>query len=141
MPWTDKTGGVICREIAKGKSVATACEIAGCHPDTFWDHVANEKDLSDNYARAREAKAHVRAESIDEYKAQLLRGEIDAQTFRGLLDAVKWQTAKESPKVYGERLDVTGIPAGQTNVVLPPLEQLRRMRQARAGVADIEAGG
>lgn len=131
MPWDENTGARVCEQIAIGKSVLAACEISGCTESEFWGRVSKNEALKEDYVRAREAKAHVRAETVETYKQMLLDGRIDAQTFRGLLEAVKWQTSKEAPKSYGDRMEHVGIPAAQTNVVLPPLEQLRRIRQAR----------
>jgi hypothetical protein len=90
-------------------SVATACE-GVCEPATFWRHLSDPgpdgERLRDSYARATDARANVRFESIDGVLGSLLAGKIDAHTARVMVDTIKWQCGREKPKRYGEKLDV-----------------------------------
>ena len=53
----------------------------------------------------------------------------DPQRSRLKVDALKWVMARNHPKRYGDKLDVTGIPAATTNVVLPWRERLARIKK------------
>jgi len=52
--------------------------------------------------RARESRADVRFESIDQIMDDLKAGIIDAQQARVMMDAIKWQCGKEKALVYGD---------------------------------------
>jgi hypothetical protein len=43
---------------------------------------------------------------VDVIAADLRKGEIDPNTARVLIDAIKWQTGKEAPKSFGDRSHV-----------------------------------
>ena len=60
------------------------------------------------------------------------------------MDAQKWLTARENPKRYGEKLDVTGVTASSVNVLLSTRDKLKRLKRAREegdAPAAIEGGG
>jgi hypothetical protein len=142
--FTDEIGLRICKGIACGLSVNKSCAENDLHPSTFWEHLAKNEKLSDNYARAREARADARAESIDDLSQRVIAGEIDPQAARVAMDAQKWLTARENPKRYGEKLDVTGVTASSVNVLLSTRDKLKRLKRAREegdAPAAIEGGG
>ena len=142
--YTDEMGELICEGIASGLSVASACAEAGLSIRTFWSNLAKNEKLMRNYTRARESKADVRAEGIDEIARKVMAGEIDPNAARVAMDAQKWLTARENPKRYGEKLDVTGVPASSVNVLLSTRDKLKRLKRAREesdAPAAIEGGG
>ena len=55
-----------------------------------------------HYARARSARAHVFAESIDDVAEQVLSGEISPEQGRVALDAKKWVAARILKRTYGD---------------------------------------
>lgn len=130
-PYTDEMGELICEGIASGLSVASACAEVGFNIRTFWLNLAKNEKLLRNYTRAREAKADVRAEGIDEIARKVLSGELDPNAARVAMDAQKWLTARENPKRYGEKLDVTGVPASSVNVLLSTRDKLKRLKRAK----------
>ena len=73
---------------------------------TVYGWLIEHKDFSDKYARAREARSFRRAESVDAIMAKVRRGALDPAAGRLLLDAIRWQTAKENGRVFGERVDL-----------------------------------
>lgn len=75
---------------------------------TVYAWLIEHKEFSDKYARAREARAFRRAESVDGLMAKVRRGAIEPQAGRLLLDAIKWQTGKEHGRVFGDRVTHTG---------------------------------
>ncbi len=136
--WTTDIEDRIVENIACGMSVAEACGEEHFTDRSFYRRLLKNEDLRRKYAHAREARADAHAESMEEIKRKVMAGEIDAMTARVLMDATKWQAAHEKPKVYGDKLDVTGIPAGQSvNILLPIRERLARLK--RAGGETVES--
>ena len=128
-PEYDALNGRILEHIACGMSVKKACEEEHFTKQGFFKRLINDKNLVDLYMRAREARGHAHGEEVDEIKAKLLAGEIDPQTAAKLFDMTKWQAAHEQAKVYGERLDITGIPGAQTNILLPVRDRIAQRRK------------
>jgi hypothetical protein len=106
---TPEVAAAICDRIASGESVKKICASADM-PDasTVFRWLAADKSFCDQYMRARESRADARFEEVDQIKADLRAGEIDANAARVLIDAVKWQTGKENAKRYGDRLELGG---------------------------------
>jgi len=97
----------ICERIAEGESLRAICE----DPDMparvnviRW--LEKDDALRNQYARARELQAD---HEFDEIKviADLADAE-DVQVARLRIDARKWRAGKLRPKVYGDKVDVSG---------------------------------
>ena len=76
--------------------------------DTLYRWKRQNKEFSDQYARAREHRADSRQDYIDELVGKLLTGDIDPQVARVAIDAEKWQMGKEQPRSYGDKLAIGG---------------------------------
>lgn len=115
----------VCTRIAEGMSVRRACAGDGLpKASTFMRWLATQgaevpgKDgapavnpydaLRESYMRARECRADARFESWDQIAAAIKAGTIEASAGRVLLDGIKWQTAKENQRRYGEAVTVKG---------------------------------
>lgn len=100
---------------------------------TVYAWLIEHKEFSDKYARAREARAFRRAESVDALMAKVRRGAIEPTAGRLLLDAIKWQTAKENGRAFGDRVTHAGdaeapIPVQHSGTVaLDPSEAYMRL--------------
>lgn len=116
--YTPEIAERICAELAEGKSVARACD-ADDMPEqrTVFRWLTQHESFRQQYMRAREARADARFERTDQVLLDMRAGVIDASQARVELDAIKWQTGKEAPKRYGDRLELAGDP---NNPVLPP---------------------
>jgi len=77
-------------------------------PSAKPDEVRPFEAFRQQYARAREARADARFESIDHVLYRLAKKEIDPQSARVMIDAIKWQAGKENAKRYGESVTVKG---------------------------------
>lgn len=113
----------ICERLADGESLRAICsEDEMPNKASVFRWLANDKTLSDQYARAREAQADALFDEIldiaDDARNDWMerRGEGDAgwvangehiQRSRVRIDARKWMAGKMRPKVYGEKLDHT----------------------------------
>lgn len=134
----------ICDLVACGLSVAKAITAKGLFMSDFYGQLAKNRELAERYARARETRADARAEAIDDLAQRVIAGEIDPNAARVAMDAQKWLTARENPKRYGDKLDLTGVPASSVNVLLSTRDKLRKLKRAREesdAPAVIEGGG
>ena len=76
--------------------------------DTIYTWLGKHKEFAEKYARARQLRAFRRAESVDQIADDLRAGSIDHNQARVLIDAIKWQTGREHPKAFGDRLELAG---------------------------------
>lgn len=132
--YTSELAGVICGQIAEGRSLRAVCE-ADNMPDksTVFRWLAKDQAFRDQYARAREAQADAMAEEILEI-ADDSSGDVteDSQgneransefvnRSRLRVDARKWLLSKMAPKKYGEKLAIggaEGLPAIQQSITV-----------------------
>lgn len=98
----------VCTHISEGKSIKGACKLSGISHVTFCKEMRINPALVNNYMRAREMRSDLRFEGVEKLKQELREGKIDANQFRVLLDAIKWQCAHEKPKVYGDSMTLKG---------------------------------
>lgn len=103
----------ICLEIAAGRSLKSILDGDPSMPnrDTVYEWLHDDVTFSDNYTRAREAQADYYADEI----ATIADTEPDPNKARVRIDARKWAAGKLKPKVYGDKLDITG----DFNIKLP----------------------
>ena len=71
--------------------------------DTIYRWLNENKDFSDNYARACKIRREERFEKMEEIPDI----EDDVQRARLKVDVLKWQLAKEEPRKYGDKIDMT----------------------------------
>ena len=115
----------VCTRIAEGRSIRQACVGEGLpHWRTLMRWLSTQdaepadgkarsepgpyEALRQQYARACEIRADARFEAMDHVLYQVRQGKMDAAAGRLHLDAIKWQTAKENPKKYGDAFTVRG---------------------------------
>lgn len=97
----------ICERIADGESLREIC----AEPDmpsktSVMRWLASNAALSDQYARARELQAD---HEFDEIKAIADKASPeDVQVARLRIDTRRWRAGKLRPKVYGDKLDLSG---------------------------------
>jgi len=93
-----------CRAIASGNSVRQACELDGMPPyQTVYNWFVDDAEFFERYMRAREHRADIRFERIEELKEEAKQGTLDIQIARFLWDAERWQMGKENAKRYADR--------------------------------------
>ena len=119
----------ICAGIAAGKSIRTICAEDGMpSPDTVFRWLAgldgaDGATFSEQYARAVHHRATARFEQSDQVMADMRAGLIDAQQARVMIDTIKWQCGKESPKRYGDKLELAGDAANPLQLVVRRADQ------------------
>tara|TARA_A200000113_G_scaffold106430_1_gene95633 strand:+ start:801 stop:1256 length:456 start_codon:yes stop_codon:yes gene_type:complete len=98
----------ICEQIALGKSLRSICkdkEMPSLKSVVKW--LNEDKDFQDKYSVARENRGDLYGEMINDIALEVLTGKIDWQRARVTIDALKWTSARMSPKKYGDRQDIT----------------------------------
>lgn len=127
-----------CQYIAQGAGVKKACENAHFQQEDFFTCLRLSEEAGRIYTRAREIRADFRFENAENILAELRMGLYDANTARVMLDAVKWQTAKEKPKVYGDSTILRGDKENPLDIGLANLLDAAAQRRTLAAPDVIE---
>ena len=117
----------ILTSIAEGKTVSEACRTNDLAPSKFYDYLDQTPAVREKYARACDARAEIKFESIEQdYSEQPERdpetGKIDTgwvQLQRLKIDAKKWELSKLQPKKYGDKLDIDHTTGGEKLIFTP----------------------
>jgi hypothetical protein len=113
---TDRDWQPLLDAIAESGNLTKACRELGLGKSLFLMDCANDRDLADRYARAREAGLDAEADrAIEEAVAAK-----DAGLARVALDARKWYLSKLMPQKYGDKLALGGaadLPAIKTEAL------------------------
>lgn len=120
---------IICGRIAAGESLSSICESPGM-PDmravTRW--LMDDADAMSEYARAREAQAHVWVDKISNAASaepeRLDSGAFDPASvthIKNTVGTMQWLAARLNPRRYGERqaLEHTGANGQQLTAQAP----------------------
>lgn len=108
--FTQEIADEICSQLASGESIRAICDDEEGLPSatTVFRWLAKYPEFREQYMCAREARADARFERIDGVVEDMRTGAIDHNQARVEIDAIKWQAGKESPKRYGDRLELAG---------------------------------
>ena len=117
----------ICRRLAEGESLRSICTdkaMPSLSTVMGWLFDGDHAEFSEQYARAREAQAELRADEITDIADGVEHGASEAvQAARLRVDARKWIAAKLLPKRYGDKVQHTGDGGGPIRV-RPDLSKL-----------------
>ncbi len=99
----------ICEHVAEGESLNSFCKAKGFAYVTVLDWIEAEGDRSEKYARARDARADLTFESLDEVSSAATQAEtaVEVAGLRLKADNIKWKLARMAPKKYGDKLETT----------------------------------
>jgi len=104
---TDEVFDSVLSEIIGGTPTYIVCQMQGFPSKTqfykFLGDDSNEK-YREKYARAKKLASIAKFDEIEE----IADTEEDAQIARVKIDAKKWLLSKTEPKVYGDKLDLSG---------------------------------
>lgn len=98
----------ICEQIALGKSLRSICkdkDMPSLKSVVKW--LNEDKEFQSKYSVARENRGDLYGEMINDIALEVLTGKLDWQRARVTIDALKWTSARMSPKKYGDRQDIT----------------------------------
>ena len=109
----------VCLRIEAGELIDEAASAEGTDRRTIWRWAREDATFGDMYARAREASA----ESLEMLALRVCASnERHLPGARLLVDTLKWSAAKRRPRVYGERVDVSGNIEHRHGVIVLPAE-------------------
>ena len=105
---------LICERVVMRPLYQVAQDEGMPDESTIYSWLGKHPAFAEKYTRAREMRAYRRYESIDKVREDMRNGLIDAAQARVEIDAIKWQTGKEAPKVFGDRsaVELTGKDGG-----------------------------
>ena len=140
--YTEAPAARICRRLAEGESLRGICAdkaMPAISTVMGWLFNGKYEDFSEQYTRARQAQAELRADEIIDIADGAEHGASEAvQAARLRVDARKWVAAKLLPKKYGDKLQHTGEGGGpiRTEVDLTgiPTDVLRELRELAARI-------
>lgn len=68
------------------------------------------EEFGERYAEAMDLRADADADAVDDIGRRILRGEVDCNTGRAVIDALKWAASHRAPRRYGTKVssEITG---------------------------------
>lgn len=119
MALTDEECEKVLEGLAQGKSLRSVCS----EPDmpSIWQVLRwldKCPEFEQQYMRARQIQGETHFEEILEVADKVKTGEIDPQSGRVVIDAMKWAASKMRPRVYGDKItqEVTGSDGGPVQI-------------------------
>ena len=122
--YNDEMAEKICEKIANGRSLRSICAEDGMPTtSTVCKWLIENKEFSEQYARAREKQADYFAEEIIEIADSAEAESAAVSKAKLQIDARKWAASKIAPKKYGDKVEqqITGSLAIQADVKLSDL--------------------
>ncbi|MEE9451329.1 MAG: hypothetical protein V3V61_01070 [Gammaproteobacteria bacterium] len=125
-PYSKKAKKKVLQLITEGVSVRKIAQMDDMpSKKTIHWWITTDKDWGDRYSKAKEISAEIYAENAMDYAqslmAKAINGKADkvlVQATKTILDATKWYTCHNKPKVYGKRIDVTSDSNGEQKVTV-----------------------
>lgn len=115
VPYSQDVADRICAEIADGLSLRTVCN-ADDMPSrvSVFRWIRENEDFKDRFDRARKEGAHA---LVDDMQGLADDETLDPNSRRIRVDTRKWIASKMLPKVYGEKVQLSGDENGSPIVV------------------------
>lgn len=105
--YSDELVEKICEKIANGRSLRSICAEAGMPTmSTVCKWLSENKEFSEQYARAREKQADYFAEEIIEIADSAEAESAAVSKAKLQIDARKWAASKIAPKKYGDKQEI-----------------------------------
>lgn len=96
----------VCELIADGSDLKSSCELEGISISKFFQVKRDNPDVAKSFVEAKEISAEVRLAKLDDYKEQLLSGEIDKDIYSAVIKSEQWIITKLRPDLFGTRTSV-----------------------------------
>nr|DAK27585.1 MAG TPA: terminase small subunit [Caudoviricetes sp.] len=122
----------ICEKIANGRSLRSICAEDGMPTtSTVCKWLIENKEFSEQYARAREKQADYFAEEIIEIADSAEAESAAVSKAKLQIDARKWAASKIAPKKYGDKqeIDVKSSDGSMTPAVRLNAEEFRKIAE------------
>lgn len=122
----------ICEKIANGRSLRSICAEDGMPTtSTVCKWLIENKEFSEQYARAREKQADYFAEEIIEIADSAEAESAAVSKAKLQIDARKWAASKIAPKKYGDKqeIDVKSSDGSMTPAVRLNADEFRKIAE------------
>ena len=136
--YSEALGDSICERIIVTRSITEALEQEGFpSPSTLFRWLAKHDEFREKYARAVE----LRAESDNEELRRVAYDMgIPSDQKRIIVDTLKWQQARASPKRYGDALQLKHADADGEKLDLDPVARATRLASIAADIERRKSG-
>lgn len=128
--FSQEVADAICLRVAEGASLRTACAEIGAKVPTFLLWCSKDKELAEQYARARETGTDAEFEDLDELQSQEPPTDANGKVDQGWVawrrlqvDTKKWALSKKAPKKYGDKLDIDAKVAASVVIQATPQDE------------------
>lgn len=97
----------LCEFVAGGESLAAFARRMGFPYTTLLGWIDGDEIRAENYARAREARADLIFDQLDDVSEQAVTAEsaVEVAGLRLKSDNIKWKLARMAPKRYGDKVE------------------------------------
>lgn len=101
---------VICEHVSNGDSLRSWSIANGFAQSSVLLWIDADRARAEQYARAREDRADLVFESLDDVSAEAVAAEnaVKVAGLRLKADNIKWKLARMSPKKYGDKIQHSG---------------------------------
>ena len=107
--YTEELAARICDWLSEGMSLRSMCGIDGMPTlETVRTWLRDKPEFAAQYARAREEQAETMAQEFVAIADEKCEDSTAAARNRLRVDARKWVASKLKPKVYGDKVELTG---------------------------------
>jgi terminase small subunit-like protein len=136
----------ILDHIIDGKTLAEIEKIEGMPSrSSILKWRRQHKEFGEGYAEAMDLRADADADAVDDIGRRMLRGEVDCNTGRAVIDALKWAASHRAPRRYGTKVssEITGKDGAPITIASDhdQIETARRVALLLGmGMARLEAG-
>lgn len=130
--YSDEMAEKICEKIANGRSLRSICAEDGMPTtSTVCKWLIENKEFSEQYARARDKQADYFAEEIIEIADSAEAESAAVAKAKLQIDARKWAASKIAPKKYGgkQEIDVKSSDGSMTPSVRLNAEEFRKIAE------------
>lgn len=130
--YSDEMAEKICEKIANGRSLRSICAEDGMPTtSTVCKWLIENKEFSEQYARARDKQADYFAEEIIEIADSVEAESASVAKAKLQIDARKWAASKIAPKKYGDKteLDVKSSDGSMRPTVRLDAEEYRKIAE------------
>jgi hypothetical protein len=108
MPLTKEDYLCIFDEISEGRSLRSALAKKGCGCSAFYSGLQQSKQLTEQYAHARQCQAESSFEAVLNAVNRVEAGQLEPNAGRVVIDTYKWIAARLKPTVYAEKTSLLG---------------------------------
>src|SRR5678815_5757330 len=108
--FTEEMADRLCDWIADGKSLRSFVFENDDTPthSTIFKWLTQQPLFAERYSRAREVQAHADADRINAIVEAVEGRTLTSDQARVMTDALKWTASRRLPKVYGDKMQLSG---------------------------------